>query len=935
MTSSVTLFYFSLVLCFASFIGNVNAQDCSKGSPATGRPSSPQMSDSVTIATLGGYWLFDGNNDPSTSKWQDSIRAWRHTQSLASMMAQIYSMHMVDVFVVSSVESCAMLSALLGNSSAVAQKGLAAYMIAGTDRVATSSQNVGLLSGIDLNPVTRITDTITYPIANTKCLPKVGGSTSIDLSRLAISKVKIGSRPPVIVIGIQLNAGTDNTACAQREAQCQLLGKYIKTTYEPMIAKRDISGVIVAGTFNEYSSVYPDAGGHVGSPCMDALRAQTDLYEVEAMLPQSQRFTVGFDSSSKDEKMMVDHILVSPQLVAFVNSVEIHRITDDWCSDRHSLILHLNYSSTSGSALNPDCTSMTQGLVMSFATMFESMREWMVLPALTEVIGQKDASTFSVVCKVRSTGSSTVVIVTSSANPSQGQLASFAQAALSRSAATFRDQLKLTSVTVVYPGSSPATYDNQPAPDTGNSDTVKWVLVAIIAFFGLLMIVMCGVLLTVCKNRQQTNNDRQGLLDKDREMTSIEAPVVSPAEPEKPKEPESSTNKDRGGIDPMLVTSPAPLVVEVTARSRAATPANEVNVQTILVIGRNGEGQLGFGEEVTIDEPAELDGLPFPIHDTQCVVAGSRTSFIITKSCVYVAGDNSSGQLGFPVCQKITLFRPLDLFLKDQVLEIAAGEQHTLILSSSGVYSMGQGEEGQLGHGDWNDSDIPRRISSFAESASVAMVRAGTHHSIVVYRGSMFTFGWGQYGQLMNGTTDDICVPTVVPHFQDETIVDVACGVYHNLVQTKRGVFSCGGGEYGQLGRGAVEWETTPSLIRAFSGKKVYHISCWFHSLVACNDGVYSFGEGAGGKLGHGNTSDLATPAPILALRGHTIGKVIAAAEHSFAISSDDKVFAWGKNSHGQLGLDELKDYLEPARCTKIGNVLDVACGASHTMVVL
>lgn len=45
---------------------------------------------------------------------------------------------------------------------------------------------------------------------------------------------------------------------------------------------------------------------------------------------------------------------------------------------------------------------------------------------------------------------------------------------------------------------------------------------------------------------------------------------------------------------------------------------------------------------------------------------------------------------------------------------VACGWQHTLCLTDSReVLSWGYGEDGQLGHGDWEDSLRPRVIESF------------------------------------------------------------------------------------------------------------------------------------------------------------------------------------------------------------------------------
>jgi len=58
------------------------------------------------------------------------------------------------------------------------------------------------------------------------------------------------------------------------------------------------------------------------------------------------------------------------------------------------------------------------------------------------------------------------------------------------------------------------------------------------------------------------------------------------------------------------------------------------------------------------------------------------------------------------------------------------------------------------------------------------------------------------------------------------------------------------------------------------------------------------------------------------------------AAAHQFAITSEGKVYAWGRNENGQLGLDDLKDRKCPTIVTELDGyrVVDVAVGRKHSL---
>lgn len=62
-----------------------------------------------------------------------------------------------------------------------------------------------------------------------------------------------------------------------------------------------------------------------------------------------------------------------------------------------------------------------------------------------------------------------------------------------------------------------------------------------------------------------------------------------------------------------------------------------------------------------------------------------------------------------------------------RVVEVAAGWGHSLVRDDGGrVYSWGFGGDGQLGHGDLENSASPRRIET---EARVSSIYAGHSHS--------------------------------------------------------------------------------------------------------------------------------------------------------------------------------------------------------------
>jgi len=133
----------------------------------------------------------------------------------------------------------------------------------------------------------------------------------------------------------------------------------------------------------------------------------------------------------------------------------------------------------------------------------------------------------------------------------------------------------------------------------------------------------------------------------------------------------------------------------------------------------------------------------------------------------------------------------------------------------------------------------------------------------------------------------------------------VTAGWNHCLALTDDGqVFSWGSNDFGQLGR---EGRTRqPILISTLS-----HLNCSLiaageaHSLVATNTGqVYSFGKNSEGQLGLSDFVDRQKPSLVSSIAGNVV-KIACGAKHSLVLSDIGELFATGSHNRGQLGLGD------------------------------
>ena len=165
------------------------------------------------------------------------------------------------------------------------------------------------------------------------------------------------------------------------------------------------------------------------------------------------------------------------------------------------------------------------------------------------------------------------------------------------------------------------------------------------------------------------------------------------------------------------------------------------------------------------------------------------------------------------------------------------------------------GDNGKLGHGDWQHQPLPRKVEALAGQRVVA-VSAGAAHSLAITTdGAVWSWGEGGGGQLGHGDGQNQLLPKKIEAFAGQRVVAVSAGVRHSLAITADGaVWSWGYGGCGNLGHGDEQFQLLPKKIEALAGQRVVAVSAGqHHSLALTADGaVFTWGAGGLGRLGHG-----------------------------------------------------------------------------------
>ncbi|XP_061183765.1 E3 ubiquitin-protein ligase HERC2-like isoform X1 [Saccostrea echinata] len=276
-----------------------------------------------------------------------------------------------------------------------------------------------------------------------------------------------------------------------------------------------------------------------------------------------------------------------------------------------------------------------------------------------------------------------------------------------------------------------------------------------------------------------------------------------------------------------------------------------------------------------------------------------------------------------------------------EVVKIAAhpdGKHYMGLTSDGEVFSWGNGDGGKLGHGDYIHREEPALITTLS-GKQVTKICCGSSYSVAMTaNGEVYSWGKGNFGRLGHGSSEDQTTPILLKFFKGHRILDIACGSgdAQTLAVTDSGaVYSWGDGDYGKLGRGGNDGCKTPKVIEKLMGQDVVRVYCGTQcSLALTKSGaVYSWGKGDNFRLGHGTEDHVRHPKQIEALSSKKVKDIAIGSLHCMAVTEDGELYGWGRNEQGQLGNPSISNFTEPTLISGMEgkNIIGVACGPNQT----
>jgi len=285
------------------------------------------------------------------------------------------------------------------------------------------------------------------------------------------------------------------------------------------------------------------------------------------------------------------------------------------------------------------------------------------------------------------------------------------------------------------------------------------------------------------------------------------------------------------------------------------------------------------------------------------------------KTTVLVIGENGNGQLGLPGQLSPSTFTAATAFGTDVVAITGTEGRFTLARKADGsVWACGENTFKQIGEGE-GIQNVPVKIAGLSDI--IAVGGGGTHGLALKADGTVWCWGgassWYLFG---DSTTGKVSTAQQINGLTE--ITAIAAGNCHNLALRKDGTVWA----WGLWGGGiSADWKAMHQL-KGLPAIKM--IAAGTHSMALGKDGtVWTWGANNRGQLGDGTTTSRNDPTQVPGLTG-VIG-ISAGLDSSFAIKADGTVWAWGGNGNHQLGDGTTENRLTPVQVPGLKNVKEIS----------
>jgi len=324
---------------------------------------------------------------------------------------------------------------------------------------------------------------------------------------------------------------------------------------------------------------------------------------------------------------------------------------------------------------------------------------------------------------------------------------------------------------------------------------------------------------------------------------------------------------------------------------------------SLFTWGFNGPGQLGDGTTAARSSPVQLGSSSW----TAVSAGASHTVAIRSDGGLFIWGLNNNGQLGDNAATKVNRSSPVQLGSSSWTAVSAGRFMTAAIRSGGGLFTWGATSYGMLGE----QIDL-------GSTFSWTTISAGTYWNVAIRSdGGLFTWGYQSFGRLGNGVQGYSGVSSPV-QIGSSSWTAVSSGLNHGgAIRSGGTLFMWGRNQTGYIGDGTI-FANRSSPVQIGGGTFTLSTSSpvqigassWTavsasgfngaHTVAIRSDGgLFAWGRNTSGQLSDGTAASRSSPVQV---GSSSWTAVSAGSTHTAAIRSGNILYTWGGSASGQGG---------------------------------
>ncbi|CAB3408341.1 unnamed protein product [Caenorhabditis bovis] len=348
----------------------------------------------------------------------------------------------------------------------------------------------------------------------------------------------------------------------------------------------------------------------------------------------------------------------------------------------------------------------------------------------------------------------------------------------------------------------------------------------------------------------------------------------------------------------------------------------------------------------------------FNTENIRHISAGFGFSLFASNKKLYGAGLNNRFQIGGHIAD-MERRRGQEYYISakkikipmnenDKILGISSGRAHSLILTTNGVYAIGENQYGQCGvNPDLSNTsvgvgDSPLQKIQVGSDYPIVGVHCSLDSSFLLNKaGEVFAFGLNEDGQCANEEYGIQWKPSKIKGDAAGVKIKLVTGSTDTLMAISETgqLFIWGQTEYNQATEACSDIQLNVSrqiCISSRIGKIVSAASTSTSCAVANDSGeVYVWGVGV---LGLGPNCDrLARPTKMdqPLFDDKKVTNVFGGNCNFGAFNSNGRLYVWGENRFATIGLGHMNRQLFPYQLFVPGDIRSVSLGPDHSLILI